>query len=153
MVTVGLLARMEARPGKEDAVRDLLTSALALAQEEAPTTVWFAIQMGPSSFGIFDAFADDSGRQAHLQGRAPVGAARHPAGGHPGGQDPRLTPGADQAGAATREPRQPFPAWAVDGSGRSAGHARSLLIGHSSISTDHLTGVACFRDHPPVEES
>ena len=69
MVSVGLLARIEARPGKEDAVRDLLTSALALAQEEAPTTVWFAIQIGPSSFGIFDAFADDSGRQAHLQGR------------------------------------------------------------------------------------
>ncbi len=69
MVTVGLLARIEARPGKEGAVEELLTSALALAQAESETTVWFATRLGPSTFGIFDAFADDAGRQAHLQGR------------------------------------------------------------------------------------
>jgi quinol monooxygenase YgiN len=69
MVHVGLLARLEAKPGKEAAVADLLKSALPLANAEAATTVWFAIRMGPSTFGIFDAFADESGRQAHLSGQ------------------------------------------------------------------------------------
>ena len=63
-----LLARLEAKPGKEAAVRDLLISALALANQEARTTVWFALQLGPSTFGVFDAFADETGRQAHLSG-------------------------------------------------------------------------------------
>ena len=63
-----LLARLEAKPGKEAAVRDLLVSALALANQEQRTTVWFALQFGPSTFGVFDAFADDVGRQAHLSG-------------------------------------------------------------------------------------
>jgi quinol monooxygenase YgiN len=63
-----LLARLEAKPGKEAAVRDLLISAVALANQEARTTVWFALKLGPSSFGVFDAFADEGGRQAHLNG-------------------------------------------------------------------------------------
>ena len=63
-----LLARLEARPGKEAAVQDFLISALALANQEARTTVWFALQFGPSTFGVFDAFADEAGRQAHLNG-------------------------------------------------------------------------------------
>jgi quinol monooxygenase YgiN len=68
MVKVALLARLEARPGKEGAVAELLTSALPLAQAEPSTTVWFAIRLGPSTFGVFDAFPDDKGRQAHLGG-------------------------------------------------------------------------------------
>lgn len=63
-----LLARLEAKPGKEAAVKDLLTSAVALANREARTTVWFALKLGPSTFGVFDAFADEDGRQAHLNG-------------------------------------------------------------------------------------
>jgi len=63
-----LLARLEARPGKEAAVQDLLVSALALANQERQTTVWFALKLGPSTFGVFDAFADEAGRQAHLSG-------------------------------------------------------------------------------------
>lgn len=63
-----LLARLEAKPGKETAVKELLVSAVALANQEARTTVWFALKLGPSSFGVFDAFADEEGRQAHLQG-------------------------------------------------------------------------------------
>jgi quinol monooxygenase YgiN len=63
-----LLARLEAKPGKEAAVRDLLVSAVALANQEARTTVWFALKLGPSTFGVFDAFADEEGRQAHLNG-------------------------------------------------------------------------------------
>ena len=63
-----LLARFEAKPGKEAAVHDFLISALALANQEARTVVWFALRLGPSTFGVFDAFADDTGRQAHLSG-------------------------------------------------------------------------------------
>ncbi len=63
-----LLARLEAKPGKEAAVKDLLVSAVELANREARTTVWFALKMGPSTFGVFDAFADEEGRQAHLNG-------------------------------------------------------------------------------------
>ena len=69
MVTVGLLARVEAKPGKEGEVEALLKGALPLANAEAATTVWFALKLGPTTFGIFDAFADDAGRQAHLAGQ------------------------------------------------------------------------------------
>jgi quinol monooxygenase YgiN len=69
MVTVGLLVRLEAKEGQEDEVARFLESGRALVDEEPETTAWFAIRMGPSTFGIFDAFADDSGRDAHLNGR------------------------------------------------------------------------------------
>lgn len=69
MVHVALLARLEAKPGKEDEVADLLKSALPLANAEPATTVWFALKLGPSTFGIFDAFPDEAGRQAHLAGQ------------------------------------------------------------------------------------
>jgi quinol monooxygenase YgiN len=69
MVTVGLLVRLVARPGKEADVAAFLEGGLSLVQEEPATIAWFAIRMGPSEFGIFDAFPDDSGRQAHLAGR------------------------------------------------------------------------------------
>ncbi len=66
MVKVGLLVRLEAKPGKEDAVADFLRDGLSLAQEEPATAAWFAIQLSRTTFGIFDVFPDDSGRQAHL---------------------------------------------------------------------------------------
>ena len=73
MVTVALLARMKAKPGKEAEVAKFLAGALPAAQAEPKTTVWFALKLSESEFGIFDAFADDSGRQAHLTG--PIAAA------------------------------------------------------------------------------
>jgi quinol monooxygenase YgiN len=69
MVKVALLVRLEAKPGKEEEVANFLRGGLALVEEEPATTAWFAIQMGPSIFGIFDAFPDDEGRQAHLSGK------------------------------------------------------------------------------------
>ena len=68
MVNVALLARLEAKPGCEAAVAELLKSALPLANAEPATAVWFALRIGPSTFAIFDAFADDAGRRAHLAG-------------------------------------------------------------------------------------
>jgi quinol monooxygenase YgiN len=73
MVKVALLVRLEAKPGKEAAVEKFLTGALTLANQEATTPVWFALRLGPSTFGIFDAFADDAGRQTHLSG--PIASA------------------------------------------------------------------------------
>lgn len=67
-VRKALLARLEARPGKEAAVADFLAGAVALANAESSTTVWFALQLGPSTFGVFDAFPDEAGRQTHLSG-------------------------------------------------------------------------------------
>lgn len=69
MVKVALLVRLEAKPGKEAEVESFLKSGLAIVEEEPATTSWFAIRMGPSTFGIFDAFPDESGREAHLNGR------------------------------------------------------------------------------------
>ncbi len=69
MVKSALLVRMEAKPGKEKEVESFLKSALPLVEDEFATTVWFAIRLSPSVFGIFDAFPDESGRQAHLGGK------------------------------------------------------------------------------------
>ena len=73
MVKVALFVRLEAKLGKETAVANFLESALPLANQEATTPVWFALRLGPSTFGIFDAFADEAGRSAHLAG--PIAAA------------------------------------------------------------------------------
>ena len=69
MVKVGLSVRLEAKPGKEKEVEEFLLSALPLVQQEPGTTAWFAIRLGPSHFGIFDASPDEAGRQAHLSGK------------------------------------------------------------------------------------
>ena len=73
MVSVALFVRLEAKPGKQSEVEAFLKGGLPLAQAEPATTAWFALRMGPSTFGIFDAFPDESGRQAHLTG--PIAAA------------------------------------------------------------------------------
>lgn len=69
MVRVGLLVRLQAKPGKEAEVASFLESGLALANQEAATVVWFALRLGPATFGIFDAFSDEAGRKAHLAGQ------------------------------------------------------------------------------------
>jgi quinol monooxygenase YgiN len=69
MVTVGLLVRLVAKTGKEAEVAGFLEGGLSLVEQEPATIAWFAIRLGPSEFGIFDAFPDDAGRQAHLAGR------------------------------------------------------------------------------------
>ena len=69
MVTVALFIRLEAKPGKEAEVESFLKGGLPVVQEEPGTIAWFGIRMGPSTFGIFDAFPDEEGRQAHLSGR------------------------------------------------------------------------------------
>ena len=69
MVKVALFVRLEAKPGKEKDVESFLLDGLPLVMEESATTAWFGIRLGPSTFGIFDAFPDEAGRQAHLSGK------------------------------------------------------------------------------------
>jgi len=68
MEKFAILARLEAKPGKESEVSEFLKSALPLAQGEPGTIRWFALQIGPSTFGIFDTFESTDGRKAHLNG-------------------------------------------------------------------------------------
>jgi quinol monooxygenase YgiN len=73
MIKLGILARLVAKPGKEQTVADFLAGALPLAQKENKTIVWFALRISEREFGIFDAFPDEGGRAAHLEG--PIAAA------------------------------------------------------------------------------
>jgi quinol monooxygenase YgiN len=68
MYTVALFARLEAKAGKENEVAKFLEMGLALANQEVSTPIWFALRLGPTTFGVFDAFTGESGRQAHLNG-------------------------------------------------------------------------------------
>jgi quinol monooxygenase YgiN len=63
-----ILASLKARPGKEADVEAFLKSAQPLVAQEAGTTSWYAIKIGPASFGIFDTFVDEEGRSAHVSG-------------------------------------------------------------------------------------
>jgi quinol monooxygenase YgiN len=69
MVKVALFVRLEAKPGKEALVEEFLLSGLPIVQNEPATVAWFGIRLGPTTFGIFDAFPDEAGRQAHLSGQ------------------------------------------------------------------------------------
>ena len=77
MVKYALLARVEAKPGKEEAVEQFLKSALPLAEEEKDTISWYALKIGPSTFGIFDTFNDEEGREAHLKGKIAAALMQH----------------------------------------------------------------------------
>ena len=77
MVKYSILARVEAKPGKEEAVEQFLKSALPLAQDEKDTVSWYALKMGPSTFGIFDTFNDEAGREAHLNGKIAAALMQH----------------------------------------------------------------------------
>jgi quinol monooxygenase YgiN len=68
MITLALFARLEAKPGKEAEVANFLKAALAMANDESTTPIWFALKLSPTTFGVFDAFHDEAGRQAHLNG-------------------------------------------------------------------------------------
>jgi quinol monooxygenase YgiN len=68
MYSFALFARLEAKSGKEAEVAKFLEKGLAMANSETTTPLWFALRLGPTTFGVFDAFADESARQAHLNG-------------------------------------------------------------------------------------
>jgi quinol monooxygenase YgiN len=69
MTQHALYVQLEAKPGMEQEVASFLSSARSMVDDEPETMAWFAIRMGNSTFGIFDAFANEHGRDAHLQGK------------------------------------------------------------------------------------
>jgi quinol monooxygenase YgiN len=73
MIKLGLLATLEAKPGKEAELEAFLKSALPLAQNEPDTKTWYAFKINANTFGIFDTFEYEQGRQAHLSG--PIASA------------------------------------------------------------------------------
>ena len=68
MLKLALFARLEAKAGKEEDVAAFLRQGLQLANQETTTPLWFALRLSPTTFAIFDAFKDEAGRQAHLNG-------------------------------------------------------------------------------------
>jgi quinol monooxygenase YgiN len=68
MISLGLFVRLEAKPGKENEVAAFLAQGLQLAKQEATTELWFSLRLSPSTFAVFDAFANEAGRQTHLNG-------------------------------------------------------------------------------------
>ena len=69
MVKVALFVRLEAKAGKEKEVEDFILGGLPIVMDEPATLAWFGIRLGPTTYGIFDAFPDEAGRQAHLTGK------------------------------------------------------------------------------------
>lgn len=77
-LSCGLAVRLEAKPGKEEEVAALLNAGLEMVYQEEINPLWIAVRLGPTTFGIFDAFPNESQRQAHLEGpiaQAVIGAA------------------------------------------------------------------------------
>lgn len=77
MITKGLIVRLEAKPGKEEAVAAFLRGAVPLVEEEPQTVAWFAFQISASSFAIVDVFPDEEGRRAHLEGAVAAALGEH----------------------------------------------------------------------------
>ena len=68
MIKLALFVRLEAKPGKEAEVEKFLQAGLAMARDEPATPIWFALRLSPGTYGVFDAFHDEAGRQGHLNG-------------------------------------------------------------------------------------
>jgi quinol monooxygenase YgiN len=68
MAKLAIWVQVEAKPGKEQAVAEFLKSAQALAEKEQGTLTWYAVKLEGTKFGIFDTFAEEKGREAHLKG-------------------------------------------------------------------------------------
>ena len=68
----GLLALLEAKPGKGDELAAFLEQGRALAAEESGTVTWYAFRLSDTTYGIFDTFEGEEGRQAHLNGQIPA---------------------------------------------------------------------------------
>jgi quinol monooxygenase YgiN len=77
MVSVAILATLQAKPDKVAELSDMLKSALELAQAEQQTISWYAFKTGETTFGIFDTFEDEAGRQAHLNGQIAAALMAH----------------------------------------------------------------------------
>ena len=76
-LTKGVLALVEAKPGQEQAVWDFLNGGREIVLGEPDTKTWYAFRVNDNTFGIFDTFESEEGRQAHLNGAIPAALAQH----------------------------------------------------------------------------
>jgi len=70
-VKLGILALLEAKPGKGDDLGDFLRGGRDIAVGEEGTITWYAFKVGDTTYGIFDTFETEDARQAHLNGEIP----------------------------------------------------------------------------------
>jgi hypothetical protein len=75
-VTLGILALLEAKPGKGDELAAFLKSGRDLAVAEEGTVTWYAFKISDTSYGLFDTFATDDARTAHINGQIPAALAQ-----------------------------------------------------------------------------
>jgi quinol monooxygenase YgiN len=68
MTHFALYVELKAKPGREEDVANFLASARSLVMAETGTVAWFAVRFDKATFAIFDAFDDEAGRTAHLNG-------------------------------------------------------------------------------------
>lgn len=68
MIKLAILAKLEAKAGKENEVEEFLKAGGSMSLDEPKTITWYAFKLGPTTFGIFDTFEEEEGRQAHLTG-------------------------------------------------------------------------------------
>lgn len=59
---------MKVKPGKEQEVEEFLKYAHSLIEQEPGTTTFYALKIGPSTYGTFDTFTDEAARDAHANG-------------------------------------------------------------------------------------
>ena len=77
MEKFALLVRLEAKPGKESLLGDFIKQTLPIALEEKNTIRWYAFQLNATTFGIFDTFETEDGREAHLNGEIAKALKKH----------------------------------------------------------------------------
>ena len=77
MIKVGILLKVEAKPGKEQDVANFLKSAIALVEEEPETINWYGFKINENTFGVFDTFPGEDGRKAHLAGKVAEALMKH----------------------------------------------------------------------------
>lgn len=88
--TLGILALLEARPGKSEELAAFLEQGRELALAEEGTVTWYAFKVDETTYGIFDSFANEAGRQAHLEGEIPRALAQ--VGGELLAKEPEIRP-------------------------------------------------------------
>src|SRR5262245_34864407 len=76
-LTLGIVAFVEAKPGKEADVEAFVKAGAGIVEREPGTRVWYGFRVDDSTFGIFDAFEDEAARQAHLMGEIPQALAEN----------------------------------------------------------------------------
>lgn len=77
MVKKALFAKLKAKAGKEAALEEFLNGGLSMAMDEELTVSWYALKFDDSTFGIFDTFDGDEGRDAHLNGKIAAALMEH----------------------------------------------------------------------------